>query len=568
MSKKVGYSIIIKMTILYLILGLLWIRFSDTIVYKLFADPYWVTQIQTYKGWLFIIVTSGALYIILKKVYIELSESREEYESLFSTIRDGLVFVSFDGTINHANDSFLKMFKVSHDDVLKLNYKDIMSVQWDEGEEDMLIEQILTRGYTDVYCKDAQLQDGTIVPFEVQSYKVHHDKEMMLCSVVRDISSTRKMMNELRLAKTSAEESDRLKTAFLQNMSHEIRTPMNGIVGFSEMLRNPRLDYQKRLSYIDTIVRSSNQLLNIVTDVLDISKIETGQIAVRESEFNINELIYSLHEEYQSITKEKAINLSISKSLMDNEAMIIADKLKVKQVFKNLLNNAIKFTEKGTIRFGYKIANNDILFFVTDTGCGIPPEVQKSIFERFRKGEVNLLKDFGGTGLGLAICKGNVDLLRGEIWVESEVGVGSQFYFSIPNKKLRPVSAIERDFTGMSVLVAEDEEVNFKYIREVFKNQKITVERALNGKEALEKVKEGKSYDIIFMDIRMPVMDGYNATREIRKVNQSVPIIAQTAFVMNENRFDAIQAGCNDYVGKPVRQSELLGMLSKYVPKS
>jgi|GEM_PF-2783870 len=565
MKKKVNASIVLKLTGLYCLVGFLWIRFSDMALLSLSSNRDIITQLQTYKGCFFIAISGIAFYILLKKLYSDLSAVRYEYEDLFSTIRDGVVFVRYDGNIINANKAFTQTFSPAEPNIIGTDYRSLMKVTWETGEEEALMKQLVSRGFTDVYTKIATLKDGKKIPFEVQSYRVMHNKEEILCSVIRDISHSQSMMNELIKTKNKAIESDRLKTAFLQNMSHEIRTPMNGIVGFSEMLKNADLSEQKRDTYIDTILKSCNQLLTIVNDILDISKIETGQTVISESKCNINQLIDSLHKEYSYEAKERNIDLIAVKMKQNEETTILADENKLRQIFKNILSNAFKFVPNGIVRFGYRITNSDVLFFVIDNGPGIPAVAQNKIFDRFQKGEVNFLKDYGGTGLGLAICKGNIELMKGDIWVESVEGKGAQFYFSIPYKEPLPKPDKILDIQSANILVVEDEEINFRYIQEVFKNQNISVERATNGFEAVEKVLNGAKYSMIFMDIRMPQMNGYQATKRIREVDADVPIIAQTAFVMNENKYEALKAGCNDYIGKPIKQAELLQMVEKYV---
>jgi len=241
----------------------------------------------------------------------------------------------------------------------------------------------------------------------------------------------KKHLIKIRKAEQKAIENDRLKTAFLQNISHEIRTPMNGIIGFAELLKNQDVPGEQKSGYVDVIIKSSEQLLKIVNQVLDISLIESGNTPVRESKIHLNNLIDEMYQAISGlITKE--ISLSIHKGLPKESCVIISDITKIKQVLQNLLNNAVKFTERGFIKFGYEVIENDIRFFVEDSGIGIEPSVHHSVFERFFQTEKGSEKLYDGVGLGLAICKGNVDLLNGKIWVESESGKGSKFFFTIP----------------------------------------------------------------------------------------------------------------------------------------
>lgn len=565
MKHKPLYSTVIALSSIYFILGFLWIKFSDVLLFRLISDPIYLTTLQTYKGWFFILCSGLFFYLALTALYNQFYTSNLVYEELFSINRDGLVVMDLNYIVQDANDSFVAQIGGIKHHVIGKKVTDILMFDWDEAERARLVEQIKQRGYTDIYVKNVRLLNGESRPFEIFSYRIRNKKTTLVCSVIRDVAASQQIHDELVLAKNKAEESDQLKTAFLQNMSHEIRTPLNGIVGFSELLRSTGLPTDKRNDYIDTITRSSAQLLSIVNDVLDISKIETGQQVVCETEFNVNHLIDEIYDEFSQHTTPLGLTLSITKPLADGSASILADRSKIYQIFSHLINNAIKFTAEGSIKIGYRLDKAEIIFFVIDTGLGIPRELHNVIFERFRKSENYLRKDYGGTGLGLAICKGYTELMKGRIWVES-ASKGSQFYFAIENKRVIVQEAVKRPhYDGVKVLVAEDEDINFRYINEVFRSHNITVERAMNGVEAVEMMRANGAYDIVFMDVRMPRMDGLQATRKIREFDQKTPIIAQTAFVMSDSKLNAFESGCNDYVSKPIKQSELFGMIDKYV---
>ncbi len=534
-------------------------------LFRLVQDPVYMTAMQTYKGWVFILMSSLFFYIFMSGLYRQIIGSSKEYEDLFTNNRDGLLIMDYNGIVVDANESFVAQIGTDLKKIVCQKFDTISIIEWEDGELKKLHEQISNRGYTDLYSKNIKILNGEQRPFEIQSYGIHRNNVPLICSFVRDVTSSQLIYNELIHAKNKAEENDNLKTAFLQNMSHEIRTPLNGILGFSELLKMQNLNPEKRAEYIETIIKSGNQLLTIVNDILDISKIETGQQVISESEFNINHLIDELKEEFEMKARIKGLALLAIKPLADKDASILADRSKIHQIFSHLINNAIKFTAEGSVKLGYRYDLDQITFFVLDTGMGIPRELHNIIFERFRKSEINLRKDFGGTGLGLAICKGNVELLKGQIWVES-AGKGAQFYFSIAYKSVN-VTEVKNigSYSGLKVLVAEDEDINFNYIREVLFSRQITVERALHGVQAIEMMNKDHGYDIVFMDIRMPKMDGLQATRKIREFDKKTPIIAQTAYVMNDSKLSAYESGCNDYVSKPIKKAELLGMIDKYV---
>ena len=416
----------------------------------------------------------------------------------------------------------------------------------------------------------------------IQSYSdenAFNESDMRMLEFVSDqisISIDRKKTEEdLIKSKEKAEENDRLKTAFLTNMSHEIRTPMNGIIGFADLLKKANFINKEEYDYYaNIIVDSSKQLLNIVNDILDISKIETGQIDLFEEEISVNKIISETFSFFELKAKEKNLKLNVFKGLSDKEATIKTDQSKLKQVLFNLVSNAFKFTEKGSIDFGYHLKNNELEFYVKDSGIGIAKKYHKKIFDRFIKAENITTELYGGTGLGLAICTGLVGKMGGKIWVESEKDKGAEFYFTIPYKtstqtkvsKLQE-NITESDLADYTILVVEDETNSAIYLREILSNRKIKQLLAKDGKQAIEMFKKNHDIDLILMDIKLPVMDGYTATREIKKIKSDIPVIAQTAYAMFGDKEKALKAGCDDYISKPISEENLISLLKKYLKK-
>lgn len=383
-------------------------------------------------------------------------------------------------------------------------------------------------------------------------------------------------LNEKLLqAKHKAEESDKLKSAFLANMSHEIRTPMNSIIGFSRMFKSKDVDEEKRDKYADFVVNNGKLLLNIVNDILDLSKIESGQIQLKKETFNLNELIEELFTNISN-QNNKGLMIVRTKTLDDDNSDIYTDRNRLQQVLWNLINNAYKFTKKGAIKFGYQVLNNSLIFYVEDTGIGIPSEQQEKIFERFRQVEMEASRVFGGAGLGLSISKKMVELMNGKIWLKSESGSGSTFYVSIPLEKagsskeeqiveeIIPIvqPAINDD---ISILIAEDDESNFYYLNELLIVLKYKILRAKNGAEAVDICTNDPSVRLVFMDIKMPVMDGFEATKKIKAIKPQLPIIAQTAFAMADDKSTALEKGCDDYLSKPIDPEILFSKIKKYM---
>ena len=379
---------------------------------------------------------------------------------------------------------------------------------------------------------------------------------------------------ELIVAKERAEESDRLKSAFLANMSHEIRTPMNGILGFAGLLKTPNLTGEKQQEYIRIIENSGKRMLNIINDIISISKIESGILEVNISETNINDQIDYILNFFLSETENKGILLFSKNSLSANDVIIKTDKEKLYAILTNLVKNAIKFTKEGSIEFGYAKKGKFIEFFVKDTGVGISQEQKKLIFERFRQGSESLSRNYEGAGLGLSISKAYVELLGGNIWVESITGKGSTFYFTIPFiSEQRLLTVVEKSAVildeknqtkNLKILITEDDETTEKLISIQIKKYSKEVLIARNGKEAVKICRNNPDIDLILMDIKMPEMNGYEATKLIRGFNKKVIIVAQSAYAFMGDKEKSIETGFNDYISKPFKNVTFTELMEKH----
>ena len=386
---------------------------------------------------------------------------------------------------------------------------------------------------------------------------------------------------DLLIAKEKAEESDRLKSAFLANMSHEIRTPMNAIIGFSGLLNDKELNKGKREELISYIVRSSDTLLHLIDDIIDISKIEAGQLEIYKENCCINEILDELVDIYKE-KKKSELNKNIELKFIkkeDEDIVLYTDSIRLQQVLINLIDNALKFTEKGFVEIGYIIKDSSkkqgVVFSVKDSGIGLTKQQQNKIFSRFTKLENERKKFYRGAGLGLSICKNIVELLGGKIWIDSEVNKGSTFYFNIPYlKDLQSkntehiITHVDKDynFSGKTILIAEDETSNFMFLEMILDETNVNIIHAKNGNEAFTKYKNNK-IDLILMDIKMPVADGLKTTKRIRQEDPDIPIIAQTTFAMEDDKKMSISAGCNDYISKPIKKQKLIDLLYKYLSK-
>ncbi len=398
-------------------------------------------------------------------------------------------------------------------------------------------------------------------------------------AIKEDITHEKNLKIELLKAKERAEESDRLKLVFLANMSHEIRTPMNGILGFTTLLKEPKLSGEEQQQYINIIEKSGKRMLNIINDIINISRIESGLVEISLIETNINEQIDDLNTFFKPEALKKGLQLIVAKPLPTKDSTLLTDKEKVYAILTNLIKNALKFTATGSIEFGCIKKDTQLEFYVKDTGPGISEAQQGIIFERFRQANESLTRTHEGSGLGLAISKAYVEMLGGKIWVESEEGKGSTFYFTIPfkdsyksgkaltaikgNSKLK----IENKVKDLKVLIVEDDAISKLLITIAIKRYSKEILKVSTGIEAIETCRTNPDINLIMMDINMPEMGGYEATKKIREFNKDIIIIAQTANGMQGDREQAIAAGCTDYISKPVNINSLALLIQKYFNK-
>lgn len=393
-----------------------------------------------------------------------------------------------------------------------------------------------------------------------------------------DITIQKQLYNELLAAKEKAEESDRLKSAFLANMSHEIRTPMNAIIGFSEVLLKPGITPDKLHKFASIVKERSYDLLRIVEDILDVSKIEVGQLVISESEAEISTTMHDIYEYFfQKLSLiEKKAHLKLKLTLADEIAnlKVETDVQRLKQIIYNLIDNAIKFTDDGQIEFGCrKNSSSELLFYVKDTGTGISENKKSIIFDRFRQAEDNATsKKYGGSGLGLSIVKGILDLMKGRVWVESTLGKGTTFYFTIPLKEVSGGvdesgrnESVYHNGSENYILVVEDDHANIEYLKVLLGDCGFKTFFAETGRDAIDLVESEPSISIILMDVRLPDINGLDLTKEILKKKPEMKIIAQTAYATPLDIKECMDAGCTGYVSKPINSGVLLKYVEEYL---
>lgn len=415
-----------------------------------------------------------------------------------------------------------------------------------------------------------QKSDGSTVDVEVYSSKINIKGAPYLYSIVHDISEKKRILKDLVAAKEKAEESDRLKTAFIHNISHEIRTPLNSILGFGQYLSEADLPENERIEMYDHLQKSSARLMNTVDDYVDIAMIVTSTMKVNKKEF----LIQSFFDEFVADTfhlfNHLKVEYIIDTPIQNSNVSLCSDKELIKKILFKLIDNAIKFTTRGSITCGYKILDDYVEFFVKDTGKGIAQEKIDMIFQMFSQEESSMTRGYEGSGLGLTISKGLLNLLGGDIQVSSVKGIGSNFSFRIPFKTKNTETTPSKDFKLVEIknkpviLVAEDDELNYMYMETLFNRSGFEYFHVENGLEAVELCKNNPQINIVFMDIKMPVMNGLEATKLIRDFRPDLPIIATTAYAQTGDEERFLSEGCNDYLSKPIRKEKLMEIIRKY----
>lgn len=499
-----------------------------------------------------------------------LKESENNYRKLAESSPYGIIVHSRGRVFYHNREAARLITGSEQGSFLGIKLADHVSSEY---REELLIRiEKLYRGEKTEGPRELSFRDqrGRELILEIASSPITFHGYPAAQVIFSDIAERKKAEIELRKAKERAEESDRLKTAFLENLSHEIRTPLNGIIGFTTLLKYDEITQDEKLNYIKIIEDSGKHLINIIDDLIEVSRIETGQFEVRREVFNLNILMDELYTFFNDNEKYAArpVLLSLTRQFEENKAMIYSDRTRLKQVLNNLISNAYKFTDEGKIEFGYEIiAEKKLRFFIKDTGTGIPESSAEIIFERFRQAENAVKRSSGGNGLGLTICKGIIEALNGKIWLESELDRGTDFYFEIPyerandslsEKNMKPSEEMNFDFNNTTILIAEDEPSNFDLLKYILNNTGARLLHAKTGREVLRILYADDTIDLILLDIKMPEMNGLEALKSLRKQKYTIPVIAQTAYVMSDDEKKCMDAGCNDYITKPIKPEELL----------
>lgn len=484
-----------------------------------------------------------------------------------------IILYDIHGNIEYVNARFTELTGYLPEEVMGKSVNELFP---ETEEEDAVKEKwqnlnngLSWRGESENRKKDGSLfwEYNSISPLKDENNEITH-----FIAIKEDITARKLMEKALIEARDRAQKSDKLKDAFLQNLSHEIRTPLNAIVGFSELIRQPDDQTPENIEdYTSIILDNSYQLLSIVTDILTVARIQTGQEEVMYKPIDICLLMHKLYSIFEIKAHERNLELKLSIGIPNKELITVTDETKLTQIITNLLNNALKFTHQGSVELGFSLNNKELLFYVKDTGIGIDKSSQEIIFERFRQAESVIGYSYGGTGLGLSISKSFAQMLGGKIWVESEPNQGATFYLTLPyypdqlkktNDKSTNLIHADKELT---LLIAEDEYYNYLLLKAILTSSKISLLHAENGYEAVDIFRQQPQIDLVLMDIKMPIMDGIAAFDEIRKIRPDVPVIAQTAYALEQEKNQFLERGFNDYIAKPIRKDELLEKINNII---
>jgi PAS domain S-box-containing protein len=496
------------------------------------------------------------------------------------SIGECVTITDLENNIIFVNKAFCRIYGYTETEIIGQNISAIRCDDKPDFSLDKILSDTIENSWNGELCN--RKKDGTRFPIELSTSHItdENHKPVALIGIAVDITERRKIQSEFIMAKEKAEESDRLKSAFLANMSHELRTPLNAVIGFSGLMLESGPD-NDTLVYSDIILKSGKHLLSLVEDLFDISMIESGQVKINYEEADVIAVLKEVREiMIGERMRENKTNVDLNLTLDNNDekVMLVSDSRKLTQILLNLLRNSLKFTTEGSIEFGFKIMNhscNDCFqFFVKDTGIGIDKMYHDTIFNIFRQIDDRHNRKFGGMGIGLAIAKKTVEVMGGKIWVESEPSKGSVFYFTIPvlknNTDLEVTHeqitvGMAKDYSGKTILIAEDEKSNFDFLRILLIRMNIRVLWAKDGYEAVSMCKSDPEINLVLMDIKMPIMNGLEATKLIKIYRPDLPIIAQTAYAMISDKQEANEAGCDGYLSKPLKISQITEILEKYL---
>jgi PAS domain S-box-containing protein len=523
--------------------------------------------------------TNKNLSIEKETITREYSYSEMFYRMLVQSANDGISFYDRDWNLKYANAAFYSMIGLNREQYNAINPAEFVHPE-DLGYERKRTETLQTKGFFEAELR-LKHTDGHYVNLSTRSVIVKNENGDIIgaLTISRDITSLKKVHEELVKANVEAEASSRLKSSFLANISHEIRTPLNSVVGFANLLLANDITNEVKEEYIEHINHNSEKLLQIIGDIIDLSRLESSQIEITYEESSITSIVNEIVDDARKIIKrnEKSIILNVMNMLEENGDLIFTDRIWLKRVLNHLMDNAVKFTLEGSVRLSYAKENDNLVFRVKDTGIGINKENLDHIFEEFRQEIDGHHRPFEGLGVGLTLAKEVVEKMGGKIFVQSEKGVGSEFSFSIPYRpaggstRLRSKIAgsesqnYQLNWSNKTCLLVDDNKDVLLYLSRTLADTGINTLSARSGIEAIDMVKSMSGIDLVLLDMQMPEMNGIEATKEIRKIRKDIPIIAQTAFIFEDDKDIILEAGCDACLIKPIRKDHLLTVMSNFL---
>ncbi len=510
----------------------------------------------------------------------KLKKTDDRYKAVFENANDCILILK-NTIIVDINSKGCKLFGYDKDEIIGKSTNDLTPVgdfrdKSIEFREEKFNKAAL-KGEPQQFEWLHQRKDGSEFFCEISLTKLEKDEKYNLLAIIRDISNRKEYEKKLIEDSEKALESSRMKSITLASMSHELRTPLNSIIGFSDLLLDDETSEDEKEMFSKLIQTAGKSLMQLIGDIVDISKIEAGQVTIEKSMVNVNSFLQDILLTFKQEKENRdKLNIELKLVLSDKASnlKIETDPHRLQQVFNNLLTNSLKFIDDGFIEFGYlTITPGYIQFYVKDTGVGIDTEKKDTIFEQFGQDKTNYSRNREGTGLGLAISKSFVELLGGNIWLDSEVDEGTTFYFTIPfdsksgyteNYFNGSFTTESKKWTGHTIVIADDVEENYVFLMGVLAHTGVNIVWAKNGKEAVDICSNNENVEIVLMDIRMPVMNGLEASRLIKSGNPDIVVIAQTAFASKEDEAKCFESGCDHYFKKPIDHEKLFKVISKY----
>ncbi len=528
-----------------------------------------VSDISNILGTIELLVNQANVSINRIKTEEALRETEERFRLAFLTSPDAVnINEMVTGLYVDVNEGFSNITGYRREEVIGRTAYEINI--WDNPDDRERLVDILRReGKVVNFEALFRFKDGRVRTGLMSASIIHLSGVPHIISITRDIEELKEAGRKILQAKEEAEEASKLKTAFLNNISHEVRTPMNSILGFTDLLQSDEFDQPEKDRFIDIIHSNGKQLLSIIDDVLEISRLDSGRIPLNPVTFHLHELMEDLHLSMKDVFVRKGLQFQYSFNDGGRGDLVIADREKIRQIIAGFIGNAAKFTQNGMVSFGYSRNDKVIEFFVRDTGIGIPPAEHQRIFERFYQIQPESVTSSRGTGLGLSIARGLADFMKGSIRIDSAPGQGSTFFLTIPYEEPmmqtdRPVGEVHFSLQDLTILVAEDEDYNYELVEIMLGRKAGRMIRARNGEEALQLLAAERP-DVVLMDLKMPVMDGYEATRRLREIHPDLPVIALTAYTQPEEEQKAMKVGCNAFISKPIKKQELIGIIKRTI---